>query len=167
MDDDLDAMDAPDSGRSSAGMGRTLVVPLAVLGVLAVAVIAARSLLGPKPGEPGGPGDGSPEAVIAEGRLLFESRCSSCHGNSGRGDGPIASSLQGPGPGDLTDDDWKHGDRPDQVVAVIAKGIPGTTMSGWESAFDEDQIRSLASYMYHLAGRDIPEELLSPPPPAD
>lgn len=166
MDDDLDAMEAG-GGRSSAGLVRTIVVPLAVLGALAVAVIAARSLLGPNSGEPGGSTDGSSEAVIAEGRRLFESRCSSCHGNSGRGDGPIAASLQGPGPGDLTDDDWTHGDQPDQVVAVITKGIPGTTMSGWDSAFDEDQIRSLASYMYHLAGRDIPEELLPPPPPAD
>ncbi len=152
VDDDLDAM--PGGGGSSAG-GRGFLIAGAVVAVLVVAAIAGRSLIPPGAGG----GGGSTEGVVAEGRRLFESRCSSCHGNSGRGDGPIAQSLSGPGPGDLTDDDWKHGDQPDQVIAVIAKGVPGTQMAGWDSAFDPAQIQALAAYMYRLAGREVPEEL--------
>ncbi|MEW4570616.1 c-type cytochrome [Tautonia sp. JC769] len=153
VDDDLDAM--PGGGGSSTG-GRGFLIVVAVVAVLVVAAIAGRSLMPPGAGGGGGASGGA----VAEGKRLFEARCSSCHGNSGRGDGPIARGLSGPGPGDLTDDDWKHGDQPDQVIAVIAKGVPGTQMAGWDSAFDEGQIRALAAYMYRLAGREAPGELL-------
>ena len=47
-------------------------------------------------------GAGPPPAAIAgdpllvEGREVYLSRCVSCHGEAGRGDGPIAKGLAGP-----------------------------------------------------------------------
>jgi cytochrome c oxidase cbb3-type subunit 3 len=99
------------------------------------------------------------DPLLVEGREIYVTRCSSCHGGSGKGDGPIASFLKGPPPGDLTDAKWKHGDRPAQVLRVISQGVPDTAMSGWTNVYSEEQVRALAAYVYHLAGRHVPEEL--------
>lgn len=40
--------------------------------------------------------------VIAEGKKLAETNCSSCHGNAGKGDGPAAAALPPPKPADWT-----------------------------------------------------------------
>ena len=74
------------------------------------------------------PADPPPAAIagdplLAEGHAVFLARCVSCHGPAGRGDGPIAKGLAGPPVGDLTDADWKHGDRPDQVLEVVVQGV--------------------------------------------
>ena len=42
------------------------------------------------------------------GRDLFDSYCASCHGRSGRGDGPVATALKRP-PADLTAIARRHG----------------------------------------------------------
>jgi cytochrome c oxidase cbb3-type subunit 3 len=99
------------------------------------------------------------DPLLLEGREIYVARCSSCHGGSGKGDGPIASFLKGPPPGDLTDANWKHGDQPEQVLRVIARGVPDTAMSGWTNVYSEPQVRALAAYVYHLAGRPVPDEL--------
>ena len=46
------------------------------------------------------------------------------------------SQLIGPPVGNLTDDVWKHGDRPDQVLSVIGQGVPNTRMEGWSRVLD-------------------------------
>jgi mono/diheme cytochrome c family protein len=48
------------------------------------------------------------EALVAGGKDLFLRRCASCHGESGKGDGPTASALKNP-PADLTTISLKHG----------------------------------------------------------
>jgi mono/diheme cytochrome c family protein len=137
--------------------------------VLSLAVLiglgwAAYTLLksGPGPGVgAGGPSIGD-DPLLLTGRTIYESRCVSCHGPAGKGDGPVAKTLGAPPPGDLTDDEWKHGDRPEQVVGVIAKGLPGTGMSPWIGTLDEEEIRGVAAFVYHLSGRAVPEELRQP-----
>jgi alcohol dehydrogenase (cytochrome c) len=52
------------------------------------------------------------------GRRLFVSNCSACHGDTGKG---------GRGP-DLTTGDWKHGESDEDLLRNITKGIPGTQM---------------------------------------
>ena len=52
------------------------------------------------------------------GRGLFVSNCSACHGDTGKG---------GRGP-DLTSGDWKHGGSDEDLLRNITKGIPGTQM---------------------------------------
>ncbi|RUL87533.1 c-type cytochrome [Tautonia sociabilis] len=156
MDDDLDAMEGAGPSGSN-GMFTTI----AVAAVLILAALTAGLVANRRPaGDPGALAGGDAEALVAEGKRLYDWRCVSCHGPSGRGDGPIARSLQGPGPGDLTDDEWTHGDAPDQVLAVITKGVPDTQMAGWDTAFNPDELRALAAYMYRLAGREVPEDLL-------
>jgi cytochrome c oxidase cbb3-type subunit III len=86
----------------------------------------------------------------------------SCHGTSGRGDGPIAKGLTGPPVGDLTDADWKHGDRPDQVLAVVAQGVRDTAMPSWKATLGDRELHAVSAYVFYLAGRPVPEALRAP-----
>jgi cytochrome c oxidase cbb3-type subunit 3 len=106
------------------------------------------------------------DPLLVEGRELYLSRCVSCHGQSGRGDGPTAAILAGPKPGNLTDREWKHGDDPEKVVRVVARGVPNTAMPGWLGTFSEPQVRAVAAYVYWLGGRTVPAALRQPGLPA-
>jgi mono/diheme cytochrome c family protein len=99
------------------------------------------------------------DPLLTQGRAIYLGRCATCHGNDGRGDGPIAGSLIGPPVGNLTDQEWKHGDRPDQVMAVIRQGVPNTRMEGWSRVLDPPELRAITAYVYYLAKRPVPEEL--------
>ncbi|HYN21200.1 MAG TPA: cytochrome c [Thermoanaerobaculia bacterium] len=62
------------------------------LALLSILVLALWPLAGAAEDEPG---------VAARGRAAFTLYCSSCHGKTGQGDGPLASSLK-VAPADLT-----------------------------------------------------------------
>ncbi len=132
---------------------------LAMLGLMVGGVVAFRMLskpVGPPPPEV------ASDALLTQGRAIYLTRCNACHGNDGRGDGPLAANLIGPPVGNLTDKEWKHGDRPDQVTAVIGQGVPNTRMDGWGRVLDPPEIKAVAAYVYHLARRDVPEDLRKP-----
>ena len=82
--------------------------------------------------------------------------CTGCHGQTGRGDGPTARTLTGPPVGNLTDAEWKHGDRPGDVLDVILNGVRDTAMNGWGPYLPAHDARAVAAYVYHLGGRVVP-----------
>jgi len=130
-----------------------------MLGLLVGGLVSYQLLskpLGPPPPEV------AKDPLLTAGRLIYFGRCATCHGNDGRGDGPIAADLLGPPVGNLTDNDWKHGDRPEQVMAVIREGVPNTRMTGWSNVLDPPEVRAVAAYVYYLAKRPVPEELRKP-----
>lgn len=136
--------------------GASFRIFLMLLGLMAGG-LGAYYFLRPKPTPP--PPAVAADPLLAEGRELYLARCVSCHGTAGKGDGPIAKSQPGPPPGDLTDSTWKHGDRPEQVRAVIDRGIKDTAMPGWSSVFSPHEIDALTAYVYFLAKRPVPAEL--------
>jgi cytochrome c oxidase cbb3-type subunit 2 len=80
-------------------------------------------------------GDGSP----ARGRELFAVWCSQCHGDAGRGDGPLGASLAARERLDLTDGPLALvsfgpgiGTREEGIARVVRFGVPGTSMPGHE-----------------------------------
>jgi cytochrome c oxidase cbb3-type subunit 3 len=102
------------------------------------------------------------DPLLVEGREVYLARCASCHGESGRGDGPIARGLAGPPVGNLTDAHWKHGDSPDQVLAVVAQGVPNSAMPAWKSTLSDRALHAVTAYTYYLAGRPVPQALRAP-----
>jgi cytochrome c oxidase cbb3-type subunit III len=132
----------------------------AALLVIVVGGFVAFRVLSKPMGPP--PPEVAKDPLLLQGREIYFARCVACHGNDGRGDGPLAANLIGPPVGNLTDNEWKHGDRPDQVMGVIAKGVPNTRMDGWDRVLDPPEIKAAAAYVYYLAKRPAPEELRKP-----
>lgn len=99
------------------------------------------------------------DPVLKIGYAVFRERCVSCHGLAGKGDGPMSKGLSGPPPGDLTDQEWKHGSHPEEVLTVLRQGAPGATMPAFGKAITDKQLLAVAAYVYHLAGQEVPAEL--------
>ncbi|MBI3885209.1 MAG: cytochrome c, partial [Opitutae bacterium] len=91
-------------------------------------------------------------ADAAAQRRLFAQWCAGCHGESGRGDGPVAAQLANQ-PRDLTRDAWRFvpagADETLALARVIKFGVPGTAMAGREYLPDE-VVLSLAAYLQTL-----------------
>jgi len=132
---------------------------LGMLGLMAGGVLAYNAMKTPA-GPP--PVEIAKDPLLVQGREIYQARCLSCHGPKGKGDGAIAKNLPGPKVGNFTDATWKHGDTPEQVVAVIAKGAKDTAMSAWGGVLDPPELNAVAAYVFHLAGKPVPEALRKP-----
>ncbi len=150
-------MDSESRDRHSDGLDpRVIVAVMAGFAGLATAGGLAFWMLRAVPAPP------AADPLLARGREVYYERCNGCHGDGGKGDGPTAKSIQGPPPGDLTDGNWKHGDRPEQVLAVLDRGVQGTAMAGWKNILPTADVRAAAAYVYELASRPVPAELRDP-----
>ncbi|MEO0908836.1 MAG: PQQ-dependent sugar dehydrogenase [Pseudomonadota bacterium] len=70
--------------------------------------------------------------------VAFNKNCASCHGVTLEGTEGVPT---------LIDADLKHGDTLEQMMAVIADGVPGTTMAGWDDKLTPQEIKMLAIYI--------------------
>ena len=74
---------------------------------------------------------------------LFRRLCAACHGDDGRGRGPLAARLAQP-PANLRTGPWPRTARPDPVetraalARIIVFGVPGTAMAGHETLPEAD-----------------------------
>jgi putative heme-binding domain-containing protein len=81
-----------------------------------------------------------------EGRIMFRSSCSLCHGIKGEG---------GRGP-DLTLGSFAVGDSDEEVFRVIASGAAGTEMPGFGGRYESDDIWRIVAYLRSLnSGREV------------
>lgn len=87
--------------------------------------------------------------VIARGRELFVANCATCHGESGRGDGPAAATLP-MAPADLTMHGSMH--TPGDLWWMIAHGVPGTPMPAFSPRLSNISIWKIVRYLRALAG---------------
>jgi mono/diheme cytochrome c family protein len=120
-----------------------------------------------------------PPEVIQEGRLVYRVlQCWTCHGNTGKGDGPSASALlddwEAPiRPFDFTTGNFKFGDSPADVYRTFNTGLTGTPMpsfydtilypkeafpdlkpwqqgEGGKPAFNEAEVKEIGEYIAKL-----------------
>jgi mono/diheme cytochrome c family protein len=61
------------------------------------------------------------DPAIAQAQNVFATRCKTCHGPEGRGDGPMANSLT-PRPRDFHSPSFQAEVSDDQIIAIIGKG---------------------------------------------
>lgn len=93
-----------------------------------------------------------PQANAKDGRELFVQTCAACHGESGRGDGPIVAAMRDmPGrpspPRNLTKPEaYKAGTEPEQLYLRIAAGI-SPIMPPFRGAYKPEQIWSIVLYV--------------------
>lgn len=88
-----------------------------------------------------------------EGKRVYEKSCAHCHGTEGRGDGSAAENLL-PKPRDFTRGLYKirsteAGELPtDQdLFDIITKGMPGSSMPGWETALSANERWEVVAYI--------------------
>ena len=109
---------------------------LTLVGLAAMAGSVLAPPAGPTlAGEPDGP---------ATGAKLYQEHCAACHGNEGRGDGPLAASMK-PSLGDLRIHVPVHKDT--EVYYFISQGLPGTAMPAYTGRLTEEEIWQLVDHL--------------------
>jgi mono/diheme cytochrome c family protein len=84
------------------------------------------------------------------GARIYTERCSACHGDQGRGDGPTAPALQPP-PRDFgTAEFWKGRTTVDLRV-VVKHGKPGTMMPPFEGVLSDAEIDAVVESLRRFA----------------
>jgi high-affinity iron transporter len=91
-------------------------------------------------------------AAAAEGDAgarLYAERCSACHGDDGKGDGPGAAAVV-PKPRNFRDPVFWKDRTTNDLKAVIRKGKVGTMMPPFTGVLTEDEIAAVAAYLTHF-----------------
>ncbi len=82
---------------------------------------------------------------LARGAEIYQAECAGCHGNTGRGDGPLAAGLD-PAPANLTDWNALHAQTPLDYYRRISIGTVGTSMPGFEARLPASDLWAAALY---------------------
>jgi DMSO reductase family type II enzyme heme b subunit len=92
-------------------------------------------------------------AQAPKGKAVYDKWCSGCHGEKGDGDGDGATTML-PRPRDFTRGVYKirttaSGEIPtdDDLMHVIAEGMPGTAMPAWKAKLNEQERRDVVAYL--------------------
>ncbi len=89
----------------------------------------------------------------AKGKVSFEQICASCHGTSGKGDGPAGAALS-PKPRDLTDKKYMAGLKDDYIKKLLREGGQAVgkspLMPAMGSALKDADIENIIAYIRSL-----------------
>lgn len=91
------------------------------------------------------------------GRELYAQTCASCHGPSGRGDGPEELVDERGNPitaRDLTYAPIRGGDSAEELFKRVRSGIPGTPMPA-QPGYTDDEVWQLVHFTRYLMGRPL------------
>ena len=131
----------------------------ALAAALAVAVGCASEEPASKPAGPGAgaasgssaPAEGTP-ALVQQGEKLYTANCISCHGESGKGDGPAAAVLKPP-PRDHTDRAYMSTLSDKDIADIIKMGgaIRGKPLMPSHPQFKEQELNALVAYVRSLS----------------
>jgi len=86
---------------------------------------------------------------LDRGETLYVRHCATCHGDTGRGDGPVAGALVPP-PADFTDAERLRGTAPVDFFRKINVGVAGTAMPGFAEQLSADDRWMVALYAVSL-----------------
>lgn len=95
----------------------------------------------PAPGAPA-PAPGTAVAAVTDGPQsgedIFKQNCVVCHGEQ----------LEGKIGPNLTDAEWIHGGKLDQIVTTITNGVPEKGMVSWGPILGPDKIKAVAEFVH-------------------
>jgi cytochrome c oxidase cbb3-type subunit 3 len=86
------------------------------------------------------------DATLTEGKNIFNTNCSVCHGPQGGG-------LIGP---NLTDEYWIHGGGVVNIFKTVKYGVPIKGMVSWQNQLNPKQIQAVANYILTFKGTNPP-----------
>jgi cytochrome c553 len=92
-------------------------------------------------------------ADAEQGKKLYGQFCASCHGQSGKGDGPAAAALN-PKPRDHTDREYMSKLSDDEMLKVIKNGGASVgkspLMPPWGASLKDEQIQDIMAHIRSL-----------------
>ncbi len=97
-------------------------------------------------------GEDTANVSLERGERVYRVACAACHGRSGRGDGVAARYLE-PRPRDLTSGRFRfrssssRGPTDADLYEIVTRGIPRTSMPGWEDLLSERERRDVVAYV--------------------
>ncbi|MFQ5692249.1 MAG: c-type cytochrome [Nitrospinota bacterium] len=86
---------------------------------------------------------------VAEGKVIYQKYCASCHGKNGDGKGPAAAALK-PRPTNFLELRYMSMRSRVDLYESIANGRPNTAMSPWKGTLSEKEIWDTIAYIGHL-----------------
>jgi copper transport protein len=89
-------------------------------------------------------------ASLAQGQATYEAQCVPCHGPTGKGDGPLALTLN-PRPADLTQHTAPGVHSDGKLYDWISHGIPGSAMPAFQTILSDDERWNVINYIRTLA----------------
>jgi high-affinity iron transporter len=84
----------------------------------------------------------------AKGKSIYQSKCVTCHGAEGKGDGPIGAKLKPPA-GNFSSPESKK-KPPEELQKIIENGVPKTAMVAWSKQLNETEIQDVLAYVLTL-----------------
>lgn len=84
---------------------------------------------------------------VANGKKIYAQSCATCHGVTGKGDTPIANSLN-PKPRNFVEGKFKYGNKDADLVKIISNGKGA--MPPWKAALKPAQIDDVVAYIRSL-----------------
>lgn len=91
--------------------------------------------------------------TAVDGKSIFTQNCVPCHGNTGKGDGPTAASIDHPLP-DFTDPATLNALSPNEIFTVVKEGRMDRMMPPWKNRLNDTQIWAAVSYLLTLNAPD-------------
>jgi mono/diheme cytochrome c family protein len=85
----------------------------------------------------------------ARGQVLYDEHCASCHGLTGKGDGPDAAKLMVPPANFHTDRSKAKTDF--ELLTSISYGIAFSPMHAWRGRITDEELLELVRYLRELA----------------
>jgi copper transport protein len=122
-----------------------LAVPLAVAAVLGGALIAGAGFATLSTQDAGGNPVPPTRESVARGREIYAEKCTFCHGDTGRGDGPLGIGLN-PRPADFRTH-LAAGHTDAQLYDWLSNGVPGTAMPKFASELSETDRWNVLNYI--------------------
>lgn len=83
-----------------------------------------------------------------KGKPIFQTKCVTCHGAEGKGDGPLGKALKPPA-GDFSSADSKKKSE-DELRGIIENGVPKTSMVAWKKQLSESELQNVLAYVLTL-----------------
>lgn len=101
-------------------------------------------------------------AHILAGSAIFKLHCASCHGETGKGDGPASKGMvdiwgDAIGPADLSSPHHRSGDKPEDLLRTVAMGLDGTPMIGFREILGEKKLWDVIAFIDSLEEKPAAE----------
>jgi mono/diheme cytochrome c family protein len=119
---------------------------------------AAPAPVANAPAAPAAASAPAPEAALAEAEQIFATRCFTCHGSAGAGDGPGSAALD-PKPRNFQDPAWQDSVSDEHIEKIVLYGgaavARSPTMPGNPDLMSKPEtVRALVAHVRGLARRE-------------